>query len=94
MIKVRADAYTHTGLVRLNNEDNFYLDGIIVSEEEANNCARLSVSKFADDYIFAVCDGMGGEKYGEKASYAAVKILQKLHEKILEKPGKKILTLI
>ncbi|NLP15145.1 MAG: serine/threonine-protein phosphatase [Clostridium sp.] len=89
MIKVEADAYTHRGLIRDKNEDNFFLDGIFIDENQSNNCAKFSISKSSEEYIFAVCDGMGGQKYGEKASFAAVKILKKLHEKITESPGKK-----
>ncbi|HOQ37482.1 MAG TPA: protein phosphatase 2C domain-containing protein [Acetivibrio sp.] len=84
MIKVEADAYTHKGRVREKNEDNFFLDGIFIDENQSRDCVRYSISKSSKEYIFAVCDGMGGQKYGEKASYAAVKILKKLHEKIAE----------
>lgn len=94
VIKVEADAYTHKGLVRTKNEDNFYLDGVFIEENQSNGCAKHSISKSAKEYIFAVCDGMGGQKYGEKASYAAIKILKKLHERIEENSSEKDIEVI
>lgn len=94
MVRVEVDAYTHIGLLREKNEDNLYLDGAFIKEIGANTCAQFSNSKTASEYIFAVCDGMGGQKYGEKASYAAMKILKKLHEKIRQNTENKDIGLI
>ncbi|MBQ1821538.1 MAG: serine/threonine-protein phosphatase [Clostridia bacterium] len=60
------------GRVRSNNEDNFYFDGAVLPE--ANRGLSGFVSKkipLESESGFAVFDGMGGEEYGEKASYAA-----------------------
>ena len=61
------------GRVRTNNEDNFYFDGI--SLPETNNGLSGNVVKktyLEREICYGVFDGMGGEEYGEKASFAAV----------------------
>lgn len=63
------------GFVRQGNEDSFYADGFGVKPEE--NCLLKKVVGGHERYIFAVCDGMGGEAYGEIASEIAVKALDK-----------------
>ena len=73
-MKIESSAITHIGLVRTNNEDNFYVNGkcrtnnSTVAEGYSDDAAR-------DSYLYAVCDGMGGESYGELASMIAVKTL-------------------
>lgn len=70
---------TVTGKVRENNEDCFYLNGIV---------SPCGASEFAEEkstdtavQIFAVFDGMGGEACGEIASSLAAETLAKVHEK-------------
>ena len=57
---------TNVGKVRQANEDNFYVDsaGIRISENEAGS-RNIELN---ETRVFAVCDGMGGEAYGEEAS--------------------------
>ena len=68
---------SHTGLVRKNNEDNFYCNGEILNQEifSLDGAAKSPC-------IFAVCDGMGGEEHCELASRVAVKVLEERAEKI------------
>lgn len=63
------------GRVRKNNEDNFYFDGKSLPEENKGlgGCIAKKVV-LENDAFFAVFDGMGGEEYGEKASFAAAEI--------------------
>lgn len=86
---IEACVVTHTGLVRTKNQDNFYLDGILPSENLADNRYQFNVSKDSPEHIFAVCDGMGGLASGEKASFAAVTLLKKIHKWITENNKKK-----
>ena len=75
-IKIESTGITHVGLVRENNEDNFFINGIYksnkkgVAEGYVDNMQR-------DTYLYAVLDGMGGESYGEYASMIAAKSLIK-----------------
>lgn len=69
MKKLFSAVITKTGR-RRNNQDNFMLGG---------KCAELVHDAFAymcegktnSPFFAAVCDGMGGEAYGERASYEA-----------------------
>ena len=69
MKKLFSAVITKTGR-RRNNQDNFMLGG---------KCAELVHDAFAymcegktnSPFFAAVCDGMGGEAYGERASYGA-----------------------
>ena len=73
---------SNTGKVRTNNEDNFFCNGIFMTHSEAeNNFFMQGTAK--TPCIFAVCDGMGGEDYGETASLLTVETLSENFEKIL-----------
>lgn len=74
MSKISSVAVTNVGNVRDNNEDNFY-----VNENYKKSTSTLTEyyeeSNIREQYIYAVCDGMGGEELGEAASMVAVKTL-------------------
>lgn len=62
----------HSGLVRLNNEDNFLFNQILLDEKHHNMESPLVYKTFLHGTkFFAVFDGMGGEAKGEAASYTA-----------------------
>lgn len=74
---IQAACSCNKGKVRANNEDNFYFDGKSLPAE--NNGLRNPVC--FEDYIkhglcHAVFDGMGGENFGELASFAAAEYLR------------------
>ena len=72
-------ACSDQGRIRSNNEDNFYISGTIrrnVDQPHMEYSGCLEGNRF----LFAVCDGMGGEANGELASLAAVKALQVAEE--------------
>ncbi len=79
MIKVSCVAATNVGNIRDNNEDNFY-----VNEKYINSTSVLSEyyedNKNRKQYLYAVCDGMGGEELGEVASMIAVETLVSYQE--------------
>lgn len=73
-------AITNKGIIRENNEDNFYLNGItpkknIYREQEISVEGKIKKSKRGS--FFCVCDGMGGMNAGEKASAYIVKAIKK-----------------
>ncbi|HEX3029042.1 MAG TPA: protein phosphatase 2C domain-containing protein [Clostridia bacterium] len=98
LIDTDASVVTDKGLIRLNNEDNFYLNGSYMHEEEMNNGIRLSKQEKCKAFIYAVCDGMGGEEAGEKASFTAVSELKKFHDGVFSNAsihdGKSLVTLV
>ena len=62
------------GKVRAQNQDNFYLNGIY-----RESVYDVGISNFnsivSGSALYAVADGMGGEKHGELASLYAVQLL-------------------
>ena len=66
---------TTVGRIRKENQDNFYLNG--VTKQIQIQDISLEESSIAEDQVFAVCDGMGGEDAGEVAAFLAVEELKK-----------------
>lgn len=78
MMQIESACACNIGLRRRNNEDNFYFDKRYL---EADNVGLQDIlttteSCFGEQF-FAVFDGMGGEDFGEVASYTAAKTLEK-----------------
>lgn len=71
-IAVNGCVISHRGCVRENNEDNFFFDGDLMTENEVNDGAMISISLRRNYHLFAVCDGMGGLQGGERASSICV----------------------
>jgi protein phosphatase len=68
---------THTGLVRKNNEDAFL--AIRMNAQYFEYLGKEGEADFSGgDFIFAVSDGMGGERAGEFASKIAVEKITRL----------------
>lgn len=85
---LEAACLCNTGRVRRNNEDNFYFDGRCLPAENQGLDHTLCLSSDLRKMVYlAVFDGMGGENYGELASFAAAegmcgeeKLLQSVSE--------------
>lgn len=80
MINVTSAAVTNVGKVRGNNEDNYFVNGKHRENTDTLN-EEYEECKAKEKYLFSVCDGMGGEAYGELASLIAVKSLLKFQDK-------------
>ena len=76
-LTVQAACGCHTGNVRKNNEDNFYFNGTCLEETNKGLSHPLQMEgRLQDGFCCAVFDGMGGENFGELASYAAARQMQ------------------
>ena len=67
----------HIGKIRKNNEDNFFFDDkcLELENQGLRNTACFS-DKLKNGLCLAVFDGMGGENYGEVASFTAARQMQ------------------
>lgn len=74
IFEIHAAAATDVGKVRIKNEDNLYFDGIRFSAEENISSTLLeNTDSRTSSVAFAVFDGMGGERSGERASEIAAR---------------------
>lgn len=78
---LRWSAHTDCGRVRTNNEDSFL--GLVLDAQEIHLLGKTGEAALNCDYIFAVCDGLGGAKAGEFASRIAVEKITKMFPKYL-----------
>ncbi len=71
---IKAACLSHAGKVRSANEDNFCFAGEYMPIDHSCTEKVLSVRQSSKTGpLFGVFDGMGGENYGEVASYIAAK---------------------
>lgn len=68
---------SNIGKRRSNNEDNFFFDNICMEEQNKGTRNPLFMEQVLKQNVcVAVFDGMGGENYGEQASFAAARAMQ------------------
>ncbi|MDR2355892.1 MAG: protein phosphatase 2C domain-containing protein [Clostridiales Family XIII bacterium] len=86
-------ARSDMGKVRTNNEDNLCCGGLTLTPETRD--APFAASGEADaPCVFAVFDGMGGQEYGEFASYAAAGAAPELERAVRAAPPGEIDALV
>ncbi len=73
-IKANVCAVTHAGRIRKENEDNYDLNGRMTSTGDLKKGSAF-VQTMTEPFHLSVCDGMGGESYGELASGIAVETI-------------------
>ena len=81
-----------TGKIRKNNEDNYFFGGQCLEENNNGLTHPITMTKpLCKKLCVAVFDGMGGENFGECASFAAANCLQSLPQKLSDYflPGRK-----
>ena len=71
------------GLVRNNNEDNFYFNGEFLTANNRDHSKTITSTSSEDIQIYGVFDGMGGEALGEEASYISAQTVSKAHKRLL-----------
>ncbi len=76
-------ASSHPGKIREMNEDMAYANGVYFNNVDKPQFC-ISEIQSGKLLIYSVCDGMGGENAGEKASYAAVKLLDDFRNNLSE----------
>jgi len=72
---VEASTLSHMGCVRKNNEDSFFFNGALMALQAMDQGAQIHHSFTEKTQVYAVCDGMGGAQYGERASYLTARRL-------------------
>ena len=73
-IKANVCAVTHSGRIRRENEDNYSLNGRLTSTGDLKKGSAF-VQSMKEPFHLAVCDGMGGESYGDIASGLATEVI-------------------
>lgn len=68
---IRYSYFTHIGKVRKTNQDNFLINGEILSPDKPNEHSSSGVLDTEHWPLVGVFDGMGGEERGETASLIA-----------------------
>ena len=81
-IKFTSAVSVDKGLIRNNNEDNFYFNGTYLYADERDKSNTFSSSPSDEIQIYGVFDGMGGEALGEEASLIAAQVMNKTHKKL------------
>ncbi|MBR2583737.1 MAG: serine/threonine-protein phosphatase [Oscillospiraceae bacterium] len=75
----------HTGRVRKNNEDNFFFDGRCMEADNNGLKHPVTMTKtLRKEVCVAVFDGMGGENFGELASFAAADCMQNTTRRLMD----------
>lgn len=80
--KLDAACVSNRGLVRSNNEDNFFFNGRCMEADNKGLHNPVTMRTKAEEVFLAVFDGMGGESYGEYASFAAASGVKESLEKL------------
>ena len=81
LVRIDVDARSHAGLVRTNNEDQFFVTKATRSlETMLTSLPAGDVRERADEvnYMMVVADGMGGHAAGEIASRLAISAMVSL----------------
>ena len=74
--RLDAACISHTGQIRRSNEDNFCFDKAYLEQIHGTMTQPINSRKFMlNRWFSAVFDGMGGENFGELASFAAAETM-------------------
>ena len=91
---ISAAANVNIGKRRGNNEDNLYFNGVFLTEHTREQPLDIESVCCDKRQFYAVCDGMGGEQYGELASLLAAETIHKYAEYLKKETSIKMDALI
>ena len=86
--KIYISYASNKGKVRARNEDDLYIDGLGSRAKENMSGDRTLFT--SDSYVFAVCDGMGGEQFGDEAAAIASDTIAHHSAELREAPPSKL----
>ena len=75
MPKVNVAAFSDTGRVRKNNEDNLFCNGVYKENNHVQDFLYQECEEIERENTYAVFDGIGGMASGEEASLLAAQVL-------------------
>lgn len=78
-MRIKTAVCTSVGMKRKSNQDNFYVNGFVNKNAEQFLLKNFLSSK--KEQILCICDGMGGVKNGDIASFIAIESLDKYRKK-------------
>ena len=91
---ISAAANVNMGRLRENNEDNLYFNGLFLTEQTREQPAAFEGVYEDNRQFYAVCDGMGGEQFGELASLISVETIHKYASYLRGEPASDMDTMI
>lgn len=80
-INIRASATSHAGLLKTENNNNFYMNGRFIYEHETDNI-QVSIENNEEFYVFAVSDSMDVSDAEKEVYISIARELKKYHEKV------------
>ena len=84
---ISAAACVDVGRLRENNEDNLYFNGVFLTEQTREQPANFENLYEDHRQFYAVCDGMGGEQFGELASLLTVETIHRYADYLKGEPS-------
>ncbi len=89
---INYSARSHIGKVRKINQDNLFVDGVILPIDEHDSF--FTDGKVDVPSVFAVCDGMGGESNGEVASRLSTETLLVFKDRLEQSKPRQLLGIV
>lgn len=79
-MKISASVVSHLGMVKKENNDNFYINGRYMYEHDTDNI-QVSIENNASSFVFAVCDNMERQTEEGNMPISLTKELRIFHER-------------
>ncbi len=81
-LTVQVSVASHIGQVRPENQDDFFVDGRFVHDHTLNDGTNF-LAPLSGTQVYAVFDGLGGEKDGGKCSEVAAQVMAEFRDQII-----------